>query len=164
MTVGPVTGRGGGGITLTLSPPIDFILRQTGAFRRGLDSYRDLWERIKPVLSRIEQERWDNEGPGWAALAQSTLEQKSRRGYPSDILVATGDLRDSLVDPSRAAREEGRALVWATDVPYAGYHQDGTTRMPARPIIEIDVAERRDLEREVVAWVNDVARKTWGRI
>lgn len=164
MTLGPVRGGQGGGIHLTISPPVDFILRQTGAFRRGLDDFRRLWDRVKPVMAEIEQERWDNEGPGWAGLAASTVEQKLRHGWPLDILVRTGELRDSLVDPGQAAREYGRSLVWETDVPYAGFHQEGTDRMPARPVIDLDADDRRRLEREVVGWVNDVARHTWGRI
>ena len=39
----PVVG-GGAGVSITLHPPIEFILQQTGAFRRSLLNFRELFE------------------------------------------------------------------------------------------------------------------------
>ncbi len=148
-------------VDITFSPPIDFILRQHGRFRRELDDFSELWEMLKPVISQIEQDRFDQEGPGWAPLAASTLSQKSRDGWPSKILHRTLTLRDSLVDPSQAFSGGAREMTWGTGVFYAGFHQDGTEKMPARPVIDIDAAARRRIEQETVRWINRVAARVF---
>jgi len=155
----------GGGVSLTLRPPIEFIQRQSGAFRRHLRNLEPLWDRFKPIMSEIESKRFDEEGPGWAALKESTIRQKAAAGYPLDILIRTGDLRDSLVEEGRAAKTSAMQMEWGSDVSYAGYHQDGTPKMAQRKVIEIeDVEGRRKLERAMVGWINQVARETFGRI
>lgn len=159
-----VTMSGAGGVQVALRPPIEFILRQSGAFRRELSNLNPLWDRFKPVMSAIEQEQWDSAGHGeWVPLADSTVRQKGH----SEILVDTGDLRASLVDPNRAADTGPRHMSWGTDIEYAHWHQDGggtAGRPPKRPILDLRAEDRRKLETEQVAWLNDVAAKTWGRI
>lgn len=75
-------------------------------------------------------------GTPWAPLAASTL--RKRRG--GGILVETGALRGSLVDegaPGHVEESDGLQLLFGTDLPYAVFHQTGTRRMPARPILAI---------------------------
>lgn len=69
--------------------------------------------------------------PAWAPLAAATEEQKARMGYPANApLLATGELRESIV------HEVGvlEATVGSID-PVMEYHEFGTSRMPARPVI-----------------------------
>jgi len=80
------------------------------------------------------------EGTPWAPLAPSTL--RRRRASPS-ILYATGALRRSLTEPGAAdhvAELEDESLTLGTRLPYAFYHQAGTRRLPARPIIVLSEA------------------------
>jgi phage gpG-like protein len=99
-------------------------------------------------------------------LAPSTLAEKARLGYPSDILVRTGELRDSLTDPGRAMKIGATEATYGTDVFYAGYHQDGTTKMPQRQVIPLPLPPslRQRLETAMVFWVDLVAARTFGRI
>lgn len=151
-------------VSLTLNPPVGFILRQSGAFRAALDNLEPLWERFKPIMSAIEQEQFDSHGHGaWPPLAASTLRYKTG----PDILVETGDLKASLIDPGRAARTSAREMVWGTDVAYAHFHQDGGSiagRPPQRKVIDVRVEERQRFEQATVQWVNEVAARTWGAI
>jgi hypothetical protein len=81
-----------------------------------------------------------------APLAQSTLDQKVRKGYayPESPLYATGELRDSFEEDVRATPFGARAAA-GTEDPVALYHELGTTRMPARP----EVAEgAKDAEEQ----------------
>jgi phage gpG-like protein len=164
--VAQVTGRGG--VTVAFDPPVEFILRQTGAFRRSLENLEPLWARVAPLMAEIEERWFDTGGDGsWPPLAESTLAQKARRGFPADPLVATGDLKDSLVDPARAGNVGPGYLAWETDVAYAGYHQDPSTpgRPPQRQVIPdpFPVEDRRKIETAIVTWVN-FAAETFGRI
>ena len=76
---------------------------------------------------------------GWKPLAKSTLRQKFRLGYPPDILVRTGRLMRSLASKTTDTIEEitSRDLRIGTGIPYAIYHQKGTKKMPARPLIAL---------------------------
>jgi phage gpG-like protein len=44
-------------------------------------------------------------------------------------------------------------LVFGTSVRYAGFHQDGTRRMVARPFLGITPAMEHRIEQIVEAWV-----------
>lgn len=169
---GPVTSgaalRKGNGVEIVLSPPIEFILKQSKSFQRQLvTDLPELFTMFGPVMGEIESEQWATEARGsWAPLAPSTVEQKAREGWPPDILVRTGDLRDSLTDPARALEVHLVEATYGTDVSYAGYHQDGTDRMPARQVIPdpLPVDLRRKLEARMVFWINRIAARTFGRI
>lgn len=166
----PVTGArssGPGGVTIMLDPPLEFILRQTGAFRAALEDFGPLWDKLSDVMEKVEQDQFDSEGHGqWATLADSTLAEKQRLGFPEQILVRTGDLKDSLTDPGRAASKQPFSMTWGTDVPYAIYHQLGTEKMPERQVIPdpFPVEDRRKLEVAMVTWINEMSALTWDRI
>lgn len=156
-------------VRIVLSPPLEFIQRQSAAFRRQLLDLDPLWDRFKTVMSDVEQERFDSEGHGdWPPLAAATLRDRARKGYGSGpILVRESELRDSLVDPARAAQTTRLQMTWGTDVGYAHWHQDGGTipgRPPQRVILDIRTEDRRRLEMQMVDFVNWAAARTWGRI
>lgn len=154
---------GAGSVDIVFRPPLEFILRQSAAFRHQLEDLDGLWDRFEPLMSDLEAQQWDSHGFGeWPPLADSTLRQKTS----GELMVETGALRDSLVDPASAAKRSARQLEWSTDVPYAGFHQEGGDDLPQREVIPdpFPVDWRRRFERETVSYVNDAARKTWGAV
>lgn len=157
----------GGEVQLVFTPPLKFIAKQSGAFSRGLKNLDRLWNRLVPLIVSIETDQFATAGRGnpWKPLAASTLAEKLRLGYPSDTLVRTGDLRDSLTDPARAKETGPGYLAWKTDVPYAGFHQEPSRpgRPPKREVIDITISDRRRFEAAVVGWINEVSAETWGR-
>ena len=70
---------------------------------------------------------------GWPPLAPSTLRYKRRYGYPSDPLVRTGEMKDDMTNLSGVTITSNR-LIYESSTPYAGYHEYGTSRIPARPV------------------------------
>lgn len=164
--------RVGGVVNLRLSPPIEFIERQTGVFRERLRDLTPLWRRFSRTMAAIERERFASEGGGeWPPLAASTLLEKERLGFPAFPLIRTGELYQSLTDPSRAAAFSAQEMTYGTDVPYAKYHQgfrddSGAPTDPGRPpvrkVIDITVADRRRLEVDMVTYVNEAARVAFG--
>jgi phage gpG-like protein len=166
----PVTGgvtSGAGGVTIHFRPPLEFIAKQAGSFGRRLRNLEPLWDRFEPILAQVEEEQFSTHGQGaWPPLAQSTLEQKSRHGWPSDPLVRTGSLKESLTNPGAAGDKGPMRFSYGTDVEYARYHQEGTTKMPQRQVIPdpFRVEDRRKLEQEMVKWINSEAAKAFGRI
>jgi phage gpG-like protein len=109
-------------------------------------------------MRRLEIELFETEGRGeWPELAQSTLESKARNGYPSKILQATEALFDSLSGGLSAAGHVERIteneVVYGTTDPKARYHQDGTSRMPARPPVDVREEDVRRWSKMVHAFV-----------
>lgn len=120
--------RVGGVVNISLSPPMRFIEEQHGAFRARLQDLTGLWRRFSQTMGKIGQERFQTAGYGeWAPLAPSTLADKERHGFPFFPLIRTGELYQSLTEPSRAAAFSASEMTWGTDVPYAQYHQQGGT-------------------------------------
>lgn len=69
--------------------------------------------------------------PAWAPLADSTEKQKENAGYPANApLLATGEMRDSI-------RREvaGNEAVVGSDEEKMVWHELGTSKMPARPVL-----------------------------
>lgn len=153
-------------VQIRLEPPLSFIQAQSSAFRRELENLTPLWERFGKTMAAIEQERFDSRGYGeWPALAASTLAEKAAHGFPLDPLIRTRAMVDELTDPDAGAKDVGpRSFSFGSSQPYAGFHQDGTPKMPQRKVIEIRLEDRRRLEGEQVSWINEVARRTWGRV
>jgi HK97 gp10 family phage protein len=67
----------------------------------------------------------------WTDLAESTESEKARKGYPADApLLATGEMRDSISHEMRGLE----AIIGSKD-PKMVYHEFGTPKMPARPVV-----------------------------
>lgn len=170
MAIGGSVRSGPGGVTIAFQPPVEFILRQSGRFRHELDNLDGLWDRFKPLMSELEEEVFGSHGFGaWPALAESTQRQKAALGYPGDIMVRTGRLRESLINPGQAARTSAHEMEWGTSVDFAHWHQEGGSiegRPPERELIPdpMPVGWRRRFEKATVDYVNDAARRTWGVI
>jgi phage gpG-like protein len=148
-------------VDVKLEPPISFIQRQAGAFRQDLENLVPLWDKFDDTLHEITEEQFSSHGHGaWPGLAESTIAQKSAHGFPLDPLIRTGSLKDSFDPLSKGPQ----SFIWGSEVEYAGYHQDGTPRMPQRKVIDIRVEDRRRLEQDQVRYVNESAARTFGRI
>lgn len=85
-------------------------------------------------------------GPSWGALAESTVLDRVRKGYPArtPILIRTGDYKRSITDPghpqSYAVTDVTPArwrLVIGSTNPLLTFHEGGTRRMPARPALRL---------------------------
>jgi Phage virion morphogenesis family len=134
---------------------IDDTIEQIEAISDRVADVTPVLEAIHHAFLNTEEARFNAEGPGWEALADSTLAQKEAKGYPADILQATRDLAKSLTEddvagsvwiPTPEGAEMGTDLKpanvkagskWA-DTALGAFHQEGTTKMPARPIIDTD--------------------------
>lgn len=68
---------------------------------------------------------------GWAPYGAWSV----RAGQPA-ALVRTGRLMESLTSLRGAPNDIGpKSATFGTDVPYAGFHQDGTREMPMRKVV-----------------------------
>lgn len=128
---------------------IDFDVIGEDRVAADLLRFSDRADDMRPALLGVAADmrdqvgqRFDDEGPGWAPLAASTRAAKGNDA----ILYETGDLSASLTDESQPggfAIATHDTLHYGSSVPYAGYHQRGTERMPKRKILDFGPEDRR---------------------
>jgi len=76
-------------------------------------------------------------GAPWTGLADSTIERKEREGADSRILHEFRFMRKSFTQGRGGYRYESRGYFkLGSDIPYVGYHQTGTSRMPQRIVFQ----------------------------
>ncbi|MFK3619149.1 phage virion morphogenesis protein [Pasteurella multocida] len=93
-----------------------------------------LTRKIAGVLQQEAENAFDNErspvGEKWADLKPNYKKQRYEKGYDGNILQVRGDLVNSLnIDYG-----ENFALVGVSEY-YGQYHQEGTSKMEARPFL-----------------------------
>jgi HK97 gp10 family phage protein len=82
----------------------------------------------------------------WDRLADSTEEHKAKMGYPADApLEASGEMRDSITHESHGLE----AIIGSTDEKMA-YHEFGTPKMPARPVMGPAVFRNKEYIRRLI--------------
>ena len=91
----------------------------------------------------------------WPELAPSTLVEKRREGFYTDVLVRTSDLLRSVSDrPLNIEMVLPHEVQAGTRVPYAKYHQYGTRRMPRRRLFDAAEIEREGALSSVIgSWI-----------
>lgn len=95
------------------------------------------------------------EGTPWPPRKRSRVgatQASPWAGQAPPLLVRTGALRDSLIGPSSPGHVEEleeQSLTLGSRLPYALFHQLGTRRMPARPLIVLS-GERAERWVEMV--------------
>lgn len=144
---------------VTILPPVEFLIQDFAELGLDIRSFREPLKRaVQGVVAPSIQYNFDVEGrPPWAPLADVTVEEKQRLGYPPEILTRTGKLR----------RVAGQLNAWTitqedatmTNLPgadYGRFHQDGTRFMPAREFAIIQDPEDVDeIEKVFEQWLTE---------
>lgn len=78
----------------------------------------------------------------WKPLSPAYGAWKAQHYGGKPILQRTGELYGSLTGDLAIDIREPQMMVLGTDVSYARFHQTGTKKMPARPIIDLSESER----------------------
>jgi len=141
----------------------EVVIHEEGALKAAVDvaelavraeDTMPVWPELNGIFHADEERRFASSGPGWAQLAQGTLENKARLGQSSAILRATERLKRSLttaagIEPSARPGE----IRFGTDVPYARFHQFGTVNMPRREVVGISPVAARAMVQVLSRWI-----------
>jgi phage gpG-like protein len=126
------------------------------------------FERIADFFARQVKGQFDSEGvqggDPWPDLSKNTIAKKSRSGMSGGMLRATDHLFRSLTEGgSESVREiTPESLVWGSTVYYGRFHQDGTSRMPQRMILQLRAKDRARIARIMLLWIRQGRlTKTW---
>lgn len=118
---------------------------------------------VKRVIIPSVEHNFDVEGrPPWASLAESTITNRGGSAHP--ILNDTGRLRSVATSFNSWNITKDTAQLQDINglVPYAGYNQGGTRKMPARPFIMIQDDDIEEMNIIFTAWMDTVAREIGG--
>lgn len=126
------------------------VRRRMLRFADSLAVPREGLEAAGVVIREAIEQQFDTEGGhasgGWAPLADSTVREKARKGLDPHILRATDRLMTSLTrkfDPENIEAMDGvDAMKFGSSVPYGGYHQTGTSKMPRRRPVALTEADK----------------------
>lgn len=125
------------------------VSRVLDAATEAVSDLTPAWEQIAEDFRAEEEERFG--GGEWAPLSPAYAAWKARHFPGKGILRRTGRLYESLTGESQdsVADIEPLRLTLGTRTPYAVFHQRGTSRMPARPVIDLSPGFRRTAVRRV---------------
>jgi len=133
------------------------------AFSRFTEDVKDFSEPLQEMVDDfhkvIEPKQFSSEGSrgshGWARLSTDYGAWKAKNYPGRKILVLTGLMQESLFGENPWAIEEVKPLEMTvgTKLPFALYHQQGTTKMPARPVIDLTESDKTRWTKFVQAYV-----------
>lgn len=129
-----------------------------------MQDLRPFWPLVVPLVTAWWKLQFESEGAfggeKWAALSPM-YEQRKRMLYPGrKILEATGALRRAASSPSRSVTPT--TLTLTIDDPKAEFHQQGTSRMPARPLVfgdPLGAEASRQLQGVADRYIEDLMKR-----
>lgn len=115
------------------------LSRRLQSMVKAIEDTREPLRETADFLEETKERQFQVEGAHvttkWKALAPSTIKQRIRKGYGAGpILQNTGALRKSF-STKKLTKEELR--YGSSGVHYFPYHQLGTSKMVARPMLAI---------------------------
>lgn len=130
-----------------------------------ISDFRDIWPEVQKTFLEIESDQFASGGAkgasgDWEDLAPSTIEKKGFMG--SFKLIESGDLKASVSRKGAKGQiydPQPLELTLGTSIPYAIYHQRGTKRMPARPVIDLSEESKRKIQKSIQKGLVDFVRK-----
>lgn len=147
----------------------ELLARRVREMRERSQDVSPAWEALLDWFAEQNQAQWLTRGSRyrkpWAPLAESTVAEKFRKGWPLDPLIRTGDLVQSLTHrPLGVEHITGRSVSAGTDVSYAKFHQTGTRRMPQRLLFSPSQIRKEEAATSAVAnWIVKGERRVGGR-
>lgn len=127
----------------------------------GLDSaLHDFAPLFKEIADDFEQRKmpqvFAQQGPGWPALAASTVRYKERHFPGTTILRRTDRLYDSLTGGADGVREiSSNQMILGTNVEYGRFHQspEPRTKLPRRAFLEITEEDKQIWDEKAQSFV-----------
>lgn len=126
---------------------------------------RPFWPKVVPVFIGWMRQQFETEGAyawgsPWTPLSPAYAAWKAIAYPGKSILIAEGDLRQAASRPRR--RATATTLTLTIDDPKLQYHETGTERMPARPLLFGDPlphAAAADLDKAAEEFIDDWLRR-----
>jgi hypothetical protein len=138
-------------------------------FSRLAESVKDFREPFREILADfhdIEKKQFSSQGGygsgGWKPLKDSTVRQKQLMGYPEQILVRTGELRDVMTGLKSGYSEVSAFELKIKTLSFGIYHQKGTGKMAARPLVQLTGDDKNRWTKIIHTYLIQQYRKEFG--
>lgn len=138
---------------------VDGVVQFDRAFNRVSEHVSDLtpvWDRAEKAFYEIEREQFHSEGAAgrggkWAPLTRPYAKRKAERYGVKPILRAGDQLFESLTrrTGSTVLVKEPLEFAIGTSLPYAMFHQRGTSKMAKREPISWSNEQRTRMMKEL---------------
>ena len=122
-------------VAVDLKGPLGRALRR---FERKGRAAAEVMPVVADTLVAAVLETFEQQGPGWPALAPSTVKARRAQGAGAKILQDTGVLAGS-IQPSTGTGAYGPWAAAGTNIHYGAFHVTGTSRMPRRDFLDVDL-------------------------
>jgi phage gpG-like protein len=123
---------------------------------KHIEDLRPVWDRVEKIFYRVEQEQFKSEGSKgrsgkWKPLSPEYKKRKEIEYPGANILYRTGALERSLTSKTDDTLliKEKQEFGFGTRLFYAAFHQEGTSKMPARPPFDFSDSQRTDITKEI---------------
>jgi phage gpG-like protein len=119
---------------------------------------------IAELMRAKERDTFDEEGPGWAPLADSTIAAKSYAGLDPRVLHATLALRESLtgMGDGNITVATSSGLWFGSSIDYGKLHKTGTSKMPARDPLPFRQNDAMQFSKVLQRWMVGLDRARFG--
>ncbi len=141
--------------------------RGIARFADGVSDYRPIWPVIEDDFYAQMKAQFASEGAEggerWQPLSPEYAGWKQAHYPGKPILERTGNLLRSLTsgaDPNAVKVEDPQALTLGSKIPYAIYHQTGTSKMPARPEIKLPEPFKRSVMHHIQVYLVQIATQS----
>lgn len=138
--------------------------RALSRYGRDIKDFRPVWGQLRDDFWKIEEAQFESQGArggtGWAPLSMSYKAWKDKWFPGKPILELTGNLKIMFtVGIGMAIEMMPLTLLMRPTNETAYYHQAGTGRMPARPVVQLTEDDKRRWIKMIQNYVYDMAKK-----
>lgn len=119
-----------------------------GNLAKKVKESRDLMKEIGDIIvedikHRIVKLKKDPDDKQWAPWSKATKKARQKKGNATlGLLFDSGELNDSITSKVTSKNN----VQVGTNSPYAGFLNDGTNKMPARPFIGISKRAQKGID------------------
>lgn len=141
----------------------DEYRRKLAQLELFLEDLRPFWPLLVPVFIGWMGAQFASEGgwggQAWAPLSPHYAVWKAQHYPGKTILIREGAMRRAASEPRREATP--RTLTLWIDDPKVDRHQEGTDRMPARPLIpeQLPQVALRDIDLAADEYISTLVRR-----
>jgi phage gpG-like protein len=119
----------------------DVVLsRGLSRWGESIENFLEVWIQIRDDFFEIERQQFGTQGARgaipWAPLSLS-YDRWKRKYYPGQPILQRSGFLFGQMTGGLAAEFTEKSLRMYPTVPYGVYHQRGTARMPARPVVSL---------------------------
>jgi hypothetical protein len=150
-------------ISIDITPNLSHAETQYRRFAAFLGDLRSFWPLVVPLFIGWMREQFSTEGAfggqPWTPLSPDYAAAKAVQYPGKGILVASGKMKKAASMPRRIVTP--RTLTLSIDSDYLQYHQEGTDRMPKRPLIFdlLPAPAQAELTEAANIYVRDIAHR-----